>query len=637
MNQQLSYRTELDNLSIEGIPEIPTALSERLNQYQNVRSAFFSGWLQHTEGMLILTRFADTFQLHTVNHPGGDRQQISFFKEPISGATICPNPNYNGFIFVKDIGGNERSQLYWYDWNTSKHQLITDGESVNGRIVWNNAGNQFVYASTRRNKRDFDLYLTHLDQLNQATILLEVEGSWLPLDFSPDDRYLLLVKYEAITNSKLFLYDTLSKNLQPLFPQYQHAAFHSATWLPDGENILVITDCNSEFLQLCHFNLKTQVLTLVTKDINWDVQYLTRHNNRQEIAFVTNEDGISKAYLLNPNTLQYTPVENLPIGIIVNMRFHPIEHKLAISLGTSANPTDVYEYNLDTKHLLRWTFSEVGGLNTKQFNQPKLIHYDTFDETKSGSGIKRQIPAFCYYPDAKAPHKTPLPVVIIIHGGPESQHHPSFSTFINYLTHELGIVVIAPNIRGSSGYGKSYLTLDNGYLREDSVRDIGALLDWIETQPELDVNRVAVYGGSYGGYMVLASLCHYSSRLRCGIDVVGISNFVTFLTNTADYRKDLRRVEYGDERDPQMRAFLEKISPLNNAHQIHKPLFVIQGANDPRVPASEAEQIVEKVRSQGNEVWYLLARDEGHGFQKKKNSDYMTTAIMLFFEKHLLN
>jgi dipeptidyl aminopeptidase/acylaminoacyl peptidase len=200
----------------------------------------------------------------------------------------------------------------------------------------------------------------------------------------------------------------------------------------------------------------------------------------------------------------------------------------------------------------------------------------------------------------------------------------------------MGIAVIEPNVRGSEGYGKSYLLLDNGYNRENSVKDIGALLDWIEQQPELDQENVAVTGGSYGGYMVLSTMFNYNERIKCGVDIVGISNFVTFLENTQDYRRDLRRVEYGDERDPEMREFLNSISPTTNAHKITKPLFVVQGYNDPRVPYTEAEQIVEAVRKNDVEVWYLLAMDEGHGFRKKTNRDFYIWSEVLFYEEFLL-
>ena len=226
-------------------------------------------------------------------------------------------------------------------------------------------------------------------------------------------------------------------------------------------------------------------------------------------------------------------------------------------------------------------------------------------------------------------------MLISIHGGPESQARMGFAGRTNYLIQELGLVVIQPNVRGSSGYGKTFLTLDNGKLREDSVKDIGALLDWVATQSDLDASRVVVTGGSYGGYMSLAVATHYADRIAGSIDVVGISHFVTFLQNTETYRRDLRRVEYGDERDPDMRAHLERISPLTQAHRIRKPLMVVHGKNDPRVPYTEAEQIVSRVRANGTPVWYLRADNEGHGFARKENADYQFYATVLFLQQVL--
>jgi dipeptidyl aminopeptidase/acylaminoacyl peptidase len=264
---------------------------------------------------------------------------------------------------------------------------------------------------------------------------------------------------------------------------------------------------------------------------------------------------------------------------------------------------------------------------------PTLVRFPTFDRV---DGKPRTIPAF-YYRPAKAPASGKLPVVIQIHGGPEGQAQPGFSPTTQYLVNELGVAVLVPNVRGSSGYGKSYLLLDNGDKREDSVKDIGALLDWIGKQPELDADRIGVYGGSYGGYMVLATMTNYPERIRAGVDIVGISHFGTFLKNTEDYRRDLRRAEYGDERDPAMQAVFDRISPLNNASRISAPLFVAQGRNDPRVPYTEAEQIVKAVRGNDQPVWYLLFNDEGHGFRKKANSDYFGAATMLFWQRHLLD
>jgi len=283
---------------------------------------------------------------------------------------------------------------------------------------------------------------------------------------------------------------------------------------------------------------------------------------------------------------------------------------------------------LDHGDLVRWTTSEVGGLDSSAFRTPELIEFPTFDNDGESP---RQIPAWIYKPRGTGP----FPVVVSIHGGPEGQSRPSFSSTYQMWMDKLGVAVVIPNVRGSSGYGKSYLSLDNGFKREDSVRDIGALLDWITTQSDLDRERVAVFGGSYGGYMVLASAVHYSDKLKAAVDIVGISNFVTFLENTQDYRRDLRRVEYGDERDPAMRAHLEKISPLNNVDRITIPMLIAQGENDPRVPVTESKQVVEALRKQGQTVWFMNALNEGHGYRKKENRDIYQQATVLFLREHL--
>jgi dipeptidyl aminopeptidase/acylaminoacyl peptidase len=395
--------------------------------------------------------------------------------------------------------------------------------------------------------------------------------------------------------------------------------------------LYLTSDEDAEFSTLQYYNIQSKKSTPLTADIKWDVEELELSEKGDKLAFVTNENGISKVYLLNTLTRKYQPVSNLPTGIISGLKFHPDGNRLAMVISSAQTPSDVFVLNTENNKLERWTFSEVGGLNADNFVTPTLVEYETFDKV---NGKARKIPAFYYKPRNG---NGPYPVIIDIHGGPEDQYRPGFSSFIQYLVNEMGIAVIAPNVRGSSGYGKTYLQLDNGYKREESVQDIGKLLDWISTQKELDANRVVVYGGSYGGYMVLASLTHYNDRLKAGIDAVGISNFVTFLQNTEAYRQDLRRVEYGDERDPKMKEFLTRVSPMTNATKITKPLFVIQGQNDPRVPASESKQMVETVRGNKGTVWYLLAKDEGHGFRKKSNRDFMVSAVTLFLEKYVLD
>jgi len=328
--------------------------------------------------------------------------------------------------------------------------------------------------------------------------------------------------------------------------------------------------------------------------------------------------------------MKYRQVPGIPVGQVYGLLFHPDGDRLALGINTARAPGDIYVLTLKDNSLERWTFSEVGGLNSGAFVTPELILYETFDMV---DGKPRMIPSFYFKP---AGGNGPYPVLVTIHGGPEGQYLPYFSSTTQYYVNELGIAVLAPNVRGSSGYGKSYLLLDNGYNREATVQDIGKLLDWIDRQPELDSSRIAVIGGSYGGYMVLSTMTHYNDRLACGIEIVGISNFVTFLENTMEYRRDLRRQEYGDERNQDMREFLLKISPTTNAHKITRPMLIAQGLNDPRVPASESEQIVSVIRKNGGTVWYLLAKDEGHGFRKKSNRDYFDNAVALFLEEYLL-
>ncbi len=348
------------------------------------------------------------------------------------------------------------------------------------------------------------------------------------------------------------------------------------------------------------------------------------------LAFSVNEGGYSRLYVWRLPTRTRVAVPALPAGIISDLMFHPDGDRLGFSLVQPTAPRDVYSVHLGERSLSRWTRSETGGLDPDGFVTPELIAYPTFDTV---NGARRRIPAFVYRPEGPGPH----PVYVTIHGGPESQYRPYFSAALQYYVKELGMAVVAPNVRGSAGYGKSYLKLDNAERREDSVRDIGALLDWVAATPDLDAGRVVVSGGSYGGYMVLASLVHYSDRLIAGVERVGISNFVTFLTNTEDYRRDLRRAEYGDERDPRMREHLEQISPLNNVDRIRRPLLITQGANDPRVPAGESEQIYRALERNGVPVWYVLALDEGHGFRKKANSDYAASATVAFLQRFALN
>lgn len=621
-------RVENGNIVTEGIPPIPDAVHERLRQYQNTRGAGLVGWADldgdGDPGILILTRFAETAQVHYVDHPGGARRQLTWFDEPVADAAVSPDGST--LLLQKDTGGSEFYQVLLFDFASSRARLLTDGAARNGAMRWNHSGDAFAYYTTARNGRDWDIYLAD-PSTGAATPVLEDEGTWTPVDFDSRGDRLLVRRYVSINDSRIFAVDVATGLRAQIAAGEEAVAIGDALWRDDGR-VFLTSDADDEFRRLRLLDPVTGREQILSTGIPWDVDDIVLDRQRRRLAFVANEDGIDRLYLLDTRSLETSAVPGIPAGTIDAMAFDPSGTRLALQLNTSTSPADVYVLALSTGRLTRWTRSEVGGLNADNFVEPQLVRFPTFDEV---DGAPRQIPAFYYRP----PGEGPFPVLVSIHGGPESQYRPRFSSTFQYFVRELGVAVIAPNVRGSSGYGKSYVLLDNGFKREDSVRDIGALLDWIEAQPELDAQRVAVRGGSYGGYMSLASMIHYDERLRCGVDVVGISNFVTFLQNTKPYRQDLRRPEYGDERDPEMRAFLQRISPTTRASEITRPMFIAQGLNDPRVPASESEQMLEKIRANGQDVWYFLAKDEGHGFRKKRNRDFYLAVQAYFLEQCL--
>jgi protease II len=623
-------RVEKGNLVIEGIPEIPERVQDRLLQYQNTRAAGLADWLPEGGGMLIATRFGETSQIHLVKTPGGARNQITFFEEPVSGASVSPDPAIDGFVFGRDVGGSEFYQLFFFDFETGDHIMLTDGKSRNGGAVWSNKGDRFAFFTTKRNGQDWDIHVMDMGRPGVSRPVLEEGGTWFASDWSPDDGSLLVTRYVSATESHPYILDLSTGALTSLNPTDEKISYGAAEFSKDGGGIYFTSDEGSEFKRLRYYDLSTGEVTVLTEQIPWDVEEIDLSDDGRYLAFTANEDAVSVLRILDTSAMEEIPLPEIPLGVIQGLKFSPDGRTLGLILETPRSPADVYAVDIDGRKLVRWTYSEIGGLRSDTFSVPELIRYETFDKV---DGAPRTIPAFYYRPKGDGPY----PVLIDIHGGPEAQAFPDFSAMVQYFVNDLGVAVLVPNVRGSSGYGKSYLQLDNGYKREDSVKDIGALLDWIGARPELDADRVAVIGGSYGGYMVLATMTHYNDRLRAAIDIVGISNFVTFLENTQDYRRDLRRVEYGDERDPDMRDFLMSISPTANAAKITKPLFVAQGLNDPRVPVTESEQMVDEIRRNGGTVWYMMAKDEGHGFRKKTNRDYFRCAAVLFLEDYLLD
>ena len=633
-NAEVTERTANNgNVLLSGIPEIPPEIGRRLARYQNVRGAAFRGWTRDGESMYISTRFGEVSQLHRVDMPLGARNQLTFFKEPIGQASR--RPKGTSIALTMDQGGNEFTQIFLLNPKNGTADRLSDGESRNGGIVWSDDGEVMAFRSTRRNGRSNDVWVMSPEKPESAELVLASPdgSSWGAVDFSPDGSKLLIAQYVSVTDSRIYLLDLTSKEQRLLLGNSEAPSVNLPSgFSADGKGFYFTTDSDANFRRLAHYEIDSGKVTILTQGIDWDVSGLRMSEDRSRGAFSVNAGGRDQVYLFDPSSHRYASVSDIPVGRASLGAFSPDNRQLAMTLNTATSPSDIFTLpvstdGLDHGAMTRWTASEVAGLDASQFVEPTLIHYPTFDSVR---GEPRSIPAWVYKPVSEGPH----PVIISIHGGPESQFRPGFSSTFQQWIADLGAAVIAPNVRGSAGYGRDYVQLDNGFKREDSVRDIGALLDWIETQPDLDKDRIAVFGGSYGGYMVLASMVHYSDRLAAGVDIVGISNFVTFLENTEDYRRDLRRVEYGDERDPKMRVHLESISPSNQPEKITAPLLVVQGENDPRVPASEARQIVSAVRGTGQDVWFMNALNEGHGFRKKENRDLYAEVVNLFFQKH---
>lgn len=608
--------TKVGQLEMQNVPETPSEVRDRLRQYGNARSAGLKGW--SADGRAYIgTRFGQTSQLHVVEEPGAARRQLTFYDEPVR--TVVPSPTSPDHVLLtRDTGGNEQYQVVLLDTATGTETQLSDGRGRCETPTWSADGKQVAWVQTGEGSTRH-VMVAALDDPTTSREVWTAEGYWGVSDWFPGDDRLLMFHYVAANESEVHVLDLAKGRAKQVHPSRAKIAWTDSALSPDGTTLYALNDEDADFTRLWRYDLTKkggkgvgEVLEAPDADIS-DV-HLT--DDGAHLLYTTNEDGRSRLFMKKTADWTDAAVPELPAGIVYGIDSH--DGQVALSLNRAAAPSDVYSFTLGETDLVRWTTSEVGGLDPDGFIEP------TFFRTKSFDGL--EIPAFVYTPEGPGPH----PVVISIHGGPEGQSRPWFSTTYQFWARELGVAVVVPNVRGSTGFGRTYHQLDNGLKRKDSVADIGAILDWIAEQDGLDADRVVVQGGSYGGYMVLASLIDHGDRLAGGIDAVGISDFKTFLKNTKDYRRDLRRAEYGDERVPEIAAMFDAISPLKHADEIADPLFVIQGANDPRVPASEAEQIVQAVRENGQDVWYMLAQDEGHGFRKKDNRDRMNEAMAMF-------
>jgi dipeptidyl aminopeptidase/acylaminoacyl peptidase len=616
---------EVGNIVYDGVPATPPALQAAIAPYYNARSAVFEDWLPDGS-ILIATRFGNVNQIHRVAAPGAARTQLTFFEEPVNEAKVLPGTSR--YLYPRDVGGAEYYQAYLRGLDGAEVQL-TAPNTRNQSFVFSKDGRLAAWSQVTPGDPNYDIVVA--DPANPAgrRTAHEGKGAMSPLDISPDGQRVLVQRYNGQPNVELFVLDMASGKLTPVGATGRPVGYADAAFALDGAAVVALSDQGTEVARPVIFDLATGRMRDLEPGAKWGAESLDVAADGRTLAYAVNEEGYNRVVLRDLTTGRELPGPKLPMGVLTGMKFSPDGQKLGLSLSTSTASGDVWSWDKASGQLTRWTESELGGLNATKLVEPTLFRYPSFD--------KRSIPAFIYRPtpSQRGGQTGKLPVVIQIHGGPEGQEQPNFNPRRQSWVNELGAAVIIPNVRGSSGYGKTYLNLDNAEKREDSVKDIGALLDWVAKQPDLDASRVAVVGQSYGGYMVLAVAGHYNDRIAGAIDLYGISDWVTFLQNTEGYRRDLRRAEYGDERIPKMRAVFDRIAPIRMSDRMKKPMMVFQGANDPRVPKSESDQMVAKLRAQGTEVWYVVAKDEGHGIQKKANQEAVRATEVVFLKRVL--
>ncbi len=615
------------NLEIIGIPKVPASLAKNVQRYANTYALHLAGW-DPVKREILLKGISNVAWVPRLEAPGGNAK--GWLNIPASGVyDLYFQPQANYLVYNRDVDGNEAFQMYLYDIDKRASTLLTDGKSRSTEPVWSNSGERLVYCSSSPGANGVSLHLVNPFDPKSNRLWLQSTGNYMKAyDWSPNDRQVVYCEFTSNTISKLWLIDveTDERRLLASSGKKEGAYYDDPQFSRDGKGIYVITDKDSDFRRLAYLDLATRRFKFLTTEIRWDVSEFRLSPDGGTLAVVTNEDGLSRLHLIATDTMRRRQVESLPAGILSDLKWHANSADLAFNVKSPRTPNDVYALNLGAGKIERWAKGVVFGVEPEKLSEPELIKWKSFDG--------RKISGFLHRPPAGFAGKRP--VIIDLHGGPTDQYRPVFGYEDNYFINELGIARIYPNVRGSSGYGKTFLNLDDGVKREDAVRDVGALLDWIGTQPNLDARRVLIYGGSYGGYLALRAAVNYGDRLRGVISDSGMTNLASFVERTEGWRRELQRPEFGDERDPKIRAFMERTAPLNNVQKIKTPLFLIQGRNDPRVPASDVDAMAQALKKRGMPVWYLLAKDEGHNFARQANLDFRFYALILFVQTHLL-
>lgn len=606
------------------VPSIPLDLYKESEKYKSTAGQFV-GWHPQKRSIVISMYAGNINHLHLVETPGEKCMQLTSGSKNVKYGAFLKNSNKDSLLISIDNNGNEAFQYYLQEGDSNEPTLITDGESRNRNLHFCPQGDKLVYLSNRRHPNVSDIYICDLNSPSETKEIHRIDSPYYTLSsWSPDGKSLLLRHAESQTQASLYIYD-LEKNSLTKIPTEKEIRYDKATFHKNGKTIITLCDEDSDFTYLARIDVDTGSKQTLIPSEKWNITTYAISADDKTLAYIKNEDGYDKLHLWDMETEEHLPAPELPGDIIKNMEWHSTLNELAFSLGRYDSPSDTYSLNPATNTLTKWT--ETPPQKDVYYSKPETVHIKSFDDLT--------ISALVYYPDRNK-FKGPRPAIVIFHGGPVGQSRPIFLNRNNYYIDQLGITLIYPNIRGSSGYGKTFKSLDDGLLRGDSIKDGGAVLEWAASNPAIDPARIGVMGGSYGGFMTLSTMIEYRDIIKCGVESVGISNIATFLKNTSSFRREQRRLEYGDETNPEMLKFMEETAPTNNAKKIKAPLFIIQGENDIRVPASEAVAMFDAIRFHGGTAWYLTALDEGHSFLKMENIDFRFAATIAFFKKYLL-
>lgn len=589
-----------------------------IKDFLEVKSAGGASFSPDGTRIAYLSTVTGTSQVFIMPVGGGESEQLTDFQGSVSFVRFSPTEDV--LIFGKAEGGNEQTQFYLLDLDTRKITDITARPDVRHDFGgWSPDGKSICFASNERNGKDFDVYVMDIATLEKSCIFDKSE--WCVAEgFSPQGTYVVVRKKHSAANMDLYLCNLKTGDVDHITPHDGNVFYAGSLWLPDESAFFLVQNKDREFAGLARYSLAERKFHYVLTP-DWDIEGAIIDRNGKNIGIAVNEDGYQRVMIYNTTRFD-SHSYHLPAGNVYRARFSESGSNIVFSLGDSCRTSDVWILSLETGESHQLTHSHQG-VPPEAMVEPELIRFVSFD------GLS--VPAFVYRPKG-IKQGTKVPVVINIHGGPEAQYQPMYQPVMQYLVHN-GYAVIAPNVRGSSGYGKSYMALDDVERRMDSVKDVVALREYIASIPDMDTAKIALYGASYGGFMVLACMTFYPKLWAVGVDIVGIANFRTFLENTAVYRRALREAEYGSlEND---RELLEKISPIHSIEKIEAPLLLIHGANDPRVPLSEAEQVVARLKEVGRHVELLIYPDEGHGIVKLKNKLNAYPKVVEFLDKAL--